>query len=312
MNKLVILTVGVVILVGIVGYFGVNYGTEHILAYSPIRPSRCSTENFRVLFSGDATPSAVGLKWSEFNILVEDSIQLKGWFVNSQEERAQGTIFLLHGIASCKPAMIPLAAFLTARGFNCILYDSRANGESGGLNCTFGYYEKHDLSAYVDSAMIRFPMSGPFGVYGSSLGAAVAIQAMANDKRLVCGIVESPFASLREIIHDYFADKFLIRINSIPDKALSYSEKIAHFTVDSVQPALDAKRITQPMMVIHGLEDKKIPPSYGRTVYDNLGSQDKEWYPIPGGEHNNVREIEGIVFQERVAEFFRKHLYSAT
>jgi pimeloyl-ACP methyl ester carboxylesterase len=303
---------GLLALVGIVGYVGVNYATEHILPYSPIRPIRCPIERIKSYFSNGSTPSAAGLEWTDFDIIVEDTIQLRGWFLQSHVKPARGTIFLLHGIANCKPSMIPMAALLTAEGFNCILYDSRAHGESGGLNCTFGYYEKWDLSAYIDSAMVRFPGSGPFGVYGSSLGAAVAIQAMAHDKRLSCGAVESPFASLREIIHDYFARLFLIRVNSIPDRALLFSEQIAHFSVDSVQPVLSAANITQPIMVIHGLEDKHIASSYGRKVFESVGSREKEWYPIPGGEHNNVRDVGGVIFKRRVVAFFKRHLNAAT
>ena len=74
---------------------------------------------------------------------------------------------------------------------------------------------------------------------------------------------------------------FLVHINSIPDRALTFTERIAHFSVDSVQPALSARRITQPTMIIHGLEDKHISASYGKLVFDNISSPDKKWMPIP-------------------------------
>ncbi|HEX9656560.1 MAG TPA: alpha/beta fold hydrolase, partial [Bacteroidota bacterium] len=170
----------ILLLLVVVVYFGVNYATEHILPYSPIRPSRCTAETLSKYYDHVLTPSAAGLDWTNFDITVEDTIHLRGWFVNSKANPAQGTIFLLHGIASCKPTMIPTAELLPSQGFNCVLYDSRANGESGGLNCTFGYFEKQDLSAYIDSTIVRFPNSKPYGVLGNSLGAAVALQAMAE------------------------------------------------------------------------------------------------------------------------------------
>ncbi len=305
-------SIGSFLLVALGAYFGVNYATEHILPYSPIRPSRCTNADIQKYHGGILTPSAADLTWRTFDITVEDTIRLRGWFVDSKLKPAQGTIFLLHGIASCKGTMIPTAGILASSGFNCVLYDSRANGESGGLNCTFGYFEKKDLSAYVDSAMSRYPDSGPYGVFGNSLGAAVAIQTMAADKRLVCGIVESPFANLRDVIHDYFARMFIVHINSIPDRALSFTEKIAHFPIDSVQPALLAKRITQPVMVIHGLEDKHIKSSYGKIVFDNLSSREKQWLPIPNGDHYNLRKVGGAEYQRQIVEFFKHHMHAAT
>ncbi len=311
MSKHIKIGFAVFLLAVLAAYLGVNYATEHILSYSPIRPSRCSAEEISNYNGGLLTPSAVGLEWMDFNVVVEDSIQLRGWLVHAKSKPVQGTIFLLHGIASCKPTMIPITRRLASQGFNCVLYDSRANGESGGINCTFGYFEKRDLSAYIDSARVRFPDSEPYAVFGNSLGAAVAVQAMAEDKRIVCGVVESPFANLRDIIHDYFARMFVLRINAIPDRALLYTERIAHFAVDSVQPVLSAKRITQPTMVIHGLEDKHIAAPYGKLVFDNLSSKEKVWLPIPNGDHYNLQKVGGEEYLQRIVRFFKQHLRTA-
>lgn len=277
-----------------------DYAIKNVLPYSSIRPSRC-TDNF-------IDPFAAGVDWRNFDITVEDTIKLRGWFISSRIKPAQGTIFLLHGIASCKKAMLPMAKLLTSVGFNCVLYDSRANGESGGLNCTFGFYEKKDLSVYVDSTFVRFPGSQPYAVYGHSLGAAVAIQTLAIEKRLVCGIVASPFADLRQVIRDYFAELIHFHVDFIPDAALKYTERIAHFSVDSVQPAISAFNITQPTMIVHGNLDRKISVVYGRQVFENLNSSQKEWYLISGGDHNNLSNVGGAEYELRIVTFFKKYV----
>lgn len=308
LKKYLRIIIGIVVILVAVAYFGINYAIKNILPYSAIRPSRISREQILRDYRDYINPSSIGLAYSDFNITVEDTIKLKGWFVPSQGKQSKGTIFVLHGIASCKNALLPFAKILSEGGFNTVLYDSRANGESGGLNCTFGYYEKKDLSKSIDSVIIRFPNSKPYAVYGNSLGAAVSIQALAQDKRLVCGIAESPFADLRSVIHDYFARMFLVKINFIPDKALTYTEQIAHFEVDSVQPVLSAKSVTQPMMIIHGLKDEHISSSYGKKVFDNLSSKEKIWYPIPNGNHNNHSSVGGSQYNKRILEFFNKYL----
>ena len=131
---------------------------------------------------------------------------------------------------------------------------------------------------------------------------------MAMDKRIKCGVVESPFANLREIVHDYFAVEFHLRINSIPDAALKYSEKIAKFNVDSIQPALSAKDITQPVLVIHGLSDENISWKYGKEIYDNLKSKDKMWYPIPNGTHFNLSKVGGQKLKMLILQYFKKYI----
>ncbi|MFZ1979254.1 MAG: alpha/beta fold hydrolase [Bacteroidota bacterium] len=308
MKKNIKILTGVLLFGLLLLFLAVQYAIKNVLPYSPIRPYRCTQNDIYRYFNGISHPLAAGLDYKDFNITVEDTILLRGWFIYSKSVPAEGTIFLLHGIGSCRAAMLPMAKLLASHGFNCILYDSRAQGESGGINCSFGFFEKKDLSAYIDSAEVRFPGSQPYAVYGHSLGAAVAIQSMADEKRLVCGIAESPFARLRDIIRDYFARMIYMHINAIPDEAMKNTENIAHFRIDSVQPAAAALRITQPVMIVHGIQDQNISVSYGRQVFDNLNSPKKEWYPIPGGDHNNLRRIGGVEYEQRIVGFFKKYL----
>lgn len=287
---------------------GVSYAIEHVLPYSPIRPHRCTTAEMSQYTPDLLSPAAFTSKWDEFDITVEDSIRLKGWFIPALRQPAQGTIVILHGIASCRIAMLPVARTCVQNGFDCILYDSRANGESGGLNCTFGYYEKRDVSAYLDSALARYPGCDPFGIFGDSFGAAVAIQALAVDRRLVCGAAQSPFASLREVIHDYFRQMFLLPLDFIPDAALERAERIAHFPVDSVQPEMDARKVLQPTLIIHGESDNKVASEYGRRVYENLASPERELYIIPAAGHTDLASVGGSEYQKRILGFFQEHM----
>lgn len=302
----IVLPVLAILCVGLV--VGVNYAIEHILPYSPIRPHRCTREEMALFAPDLQSPAAFTERWDDFDITVEDSIRLKGWFIPSLRQPSQGTIIVLHGIASCRIAMLSIARECVQNGFNCLVYDSRANGESGGLNCTFGYYEKRDVSAYLDSALDRYPGCGPFGIFGDSFGAAVTIQALAVDKRLVCGVAQSPFASLRDVIHDYFRQMFLVPFYFIPDAALKYSERIAHFSVDSVQPALDARKVIQPTLIVHGESDSKVASQYGRTVYDNLASPQRELYLIPAAGHTDLARVGGTEYHKRVLGFFMNYM----
>ena len=311
MKKLLRIVLVLVPGVAVVVVLGVNYATEHILPYSPIRPHRCTNEEIADYTSGVVNPAPFSSAWEEFDVTVEDTIRLKGWFVHAIGLPARGTIIILHGIGSCRIAMLPIARTCVQNGFNCILYDSRANGESGGLNCTFGYFEKRDVSAYIDSATVRYPGCAPFGIFGDSFGAAVAIQTMAIEPRIACGVAESPFASLREIIHDYFRQMFLVPLDFIPDAALKHSERIAGFSVDSVCPAADAHKILQPTMIVHGESDDKISSDHGRRVFDNLASPKKEWYLIAEAGHNNIAYVGGTDYQRRIVGFFATHLAPA-
>jgi uncharacterized protein len=312
MKRAIRIVLVLTVVLAVAAVVGVNYAIENVLPYSPIRPHRVTRDEMALYTPHLLSPSDIPARWEDCDITVEDSIRLKGWFIHSTRQPARGTILILHGIASTRIAMLADARICVGNGFNCILYDSRANGESGGLNCTFGYYEKHDVSGYIDSALARYPDSAPFGILGDSFGAAVTIQAMAIDPRLVCGVAESPFASLREVVHDYFRQMFLVPLNAIPDAALRNSERIARFAVDSVCPACDARRVVQPTMIVHGEADNKIAADYGRQVFDNLASPNKELYLIKNAGHNDLAAVGGSEYRDRIVQFFLKYMVNTS
>ncbi len=288
--------------------FGGHYLIDNVFAYAPIKPLRVTGKTIEKYWGQDVSPEHYGLSYSDFDVIVDDSITLKGLFINSKKNKAKGTIIILHGIASCKESMLGVAASFADTGYNCILYDSRANGESGGKYCTFGYYEKYDVSKYIDAALSKYKNVEPFGIYGHSLGAAVAVQAMAKDHRIKCGVIVSPFADLREIVHDYVKRISFIPFYFFSNMIIDKSGEIANFPADSVKPEISAKQITQPVMIIHGLNDERIAPENGKRIFNNLASKEKEWYPIPGGGHNNLSILEGNEFRSKVVNFYLAHL----
>ncbi len=308
MKRRIGFAIGALLMVGL-GAFALRYAIDNVLPYSPIRPHRATPDEILAIHPTLLDPSSVGLTFETFDVDVERTIRLKGWFVHAAHNTSRGTIILLHGIGASRYAMIEFAARLSAEGFNCVLYDSRANGESGGVNCTFGYFEKRDVQYVIDAIQRRYPLCGPIGIYGNSLGASVAIQAMGVDSRICCGVVESPFATLREVIHDYFQQKFLVPLPCIPDAALERSERIAQFVVDSVRPEQSARSITHPVMVAHGTDDANIDISYGRRVFNAIACPYKRFRRIEGGTHNDLAAAGGIIYENDVLAFFRTHMH---
>ena len=304
-KRILIIVLGIVV-VGCIALYGV---IEHVLPYSVIMPHRITHTEIVNAVHGDPTPELFGLHAEQFDITVDDSISLKGWFIHADSTSPGGTVVILHGLSSCKEALFPTARTFVRAGFNCILYDMRAHGVSGGQYCTFGYYEKRDLSRYIDSVLTRFgSVTGPVAVMGGSLGAAVALQAMEADPRICCGVVESPFATLREIVFDYMKRRTGFSARWVSDLALTRAGEIARFPVDSVRPEESARHITQPVMVVHGLQDVHISPEYGKRVFQNLRTSDKEWVPIAQAAHFNIASVGGEAYRKKIVDFLRQHM----
>lgn len=210
--------------------------TYCVLPYALIRPSR----DERYVQYRDVTPRQFGMRAEDLWVEAEPGLWLSGWFfpatASSETPAAKGTILLLHGSSSCKQSMLGAARMFTMAGFNCLAFDMRAHGESGGAYRTFGFYERRDCSRIFDQAEQKMGPLGLRAVYGKSMGAAIALQAMAYDPRIRCGIAESSFATLREIARDYMEQLSGVPFKFVANIALRRAGEIAHFPVDMSGP----------------------------------------------------------------------------
>jgi len=204
-------------------------------------------------------------------------VKLKGWWFHAADKR--GTVVVLHGVADNRGSSIGVADHFLARGFDVIAYDSRAHGESEGDVCTYGFYEKEDLRRVLDRVDTK-----PIVLMGFSLGAAVALQAAAVDRRIAVVMAVSPFSDLRTVGSErapFFASK-----GNISD-AFKLAENEGKFRADDVSPMAAAPHITAPTLTIHGARDDETPPAHSQRIFAALRGP-KRLILVPNGDHHRV------------------------
>lgn len=205
-------------------------------------------------------------------------VVLRGWLFRKPQV-SRGTVIFLHGSADNRASGIGAARHLLQRGFTVLAYDSRAHGESEGRACTYGFFEKRDLHRVIDSVGER-----PIILLGTSLGAAVALQAAADDDRIGGVIAVAAFSDLRTVATErapFFATRSEI------DQAFRAAEQQAGFTVDAVSPVAAAPRIRAPVLLIHGANDRETPPEHSCRIYQALRG-DKRLLIVPRRGHNDA------------------------
>ena len=203
-------------------------------------------------------------------------LALAGWRFPAAGTR-RGTIVYLHGVADNRGAASGIAARFTARGFEVVAYDSRAHGDSDGDACTYGYYEKRDLLRVLDAIE-----PGPVVLIGSSLGAAVALQAAAEDARISAVVAAEAFSDLATVARErapWFFSGGSIR------RAFELAEHMGHFKVDDVSPVRAATAISIPVFLLHGSRDRETPSEHSRRIFDALAGP-RRLLMVEGAGHN--------------------------
>ena len=204
-------------------------------------------------------------------------VKLKGWWFHGGGKR--GTVIFLHGVAANRDSGVGIADHFLARGFDVLLYDSRAHGESGGDACTYGFYEKQDLRRVLDLVTAT-----PIILMGSSMGAAIALQAAAEDHRISKVVAVSPFSDLRTAASQrapFFASSGNIA------EAFKLAEASGAFRVDDVSPLAAAAHVTAPTLLIHGSRDDETPPAHSQQIFAAL-HEPKRLILVPNADHQHV------------------------
>ena len=249
-------------------------------------------------------PREAGLPFRDITLTTRDGVKLKGWLIPSARRAPKGSVIYLHGVGDCKTAGLQLAAFLHKQGFHVLLYDSRAHGESGGRYCTYGYYEKHDVTTAIDFLMKQRRLKpGKVGLFGTSMGAAVALQAAAIDKRIKGVAAEAAFTDLRTISVDYQRRIAKLPWHFLRNVAMARSQAIAQFKAREVSPLRDVARLHIPVLFIHGMDDKFINYEYSKMLY-HQANEPKDIFLVPGANHTDIWEISETLYEKKLLSFF--------
>ncbi len=270
-----------------------------------LQPHRRSREWY-ARFTNDLEPRSKNIPQEDLWITTPDGARLSCWLV--ARRRARGTVIYLHGVGDCKIGGVELSAFLYAQGYNVFLYDSRQHGKSGGRYCTYGFFEKHDVSSVIDYLQQREDLNiGKVGLFGTSMGAAVAIQAAAIDARIASVVSEASFTTLRSIAVDYQRRLIKLPWHFLRNIALARSQKVAGFKARLVAPIEDVRNLRCPILFVHGIDDTFIDVQHSRELYE-IAPQPKQLLLISGADHNNVWEVGGTKYKDALSTFFKSSL----
>ncbi len=290
---------------GLVGAFAAaNFAVGYLISQEMIRPRRKINRTSSLNnFVPDVNYTVESCSFGSYDDCPLSAILL-------HPEKPNGKIILIcHGIRHDKRSGIRFVQYLLKDGYTLMLIDFRNHGESGGHITTYGYHEKEDLRAAVQY-LRKQEFTGPIGVLGASMGAAVALQAAAGFEDIQALVVDSPFASLEQI-----ALEQTIGVTRLPrfavylpmQLACLWSRYVEDFPVSEVSPLLSARSLTCPVFLIHGEADRKIGVHHSRQIFD-AAPDPKELWICKGAGHLGTYLKHPDEYQKRVLDFFQKHL----
>ena len=282
------------VVVALLAYAGVSL----VVAESLTRPYR------RPL---TASPAAFDLTYEEVTFpSTGDGIPLRGWFL--PVAGSARVVLIVHGRNSNRTGddgqYVPHAAALVARGYNALLFDLRAHGESGGVRYTLGAAEQRDVLGAV--AYLKERGFGPegMGFWSHSMGAATVLLTAAVSSEVRTIVADSSFARLEDLL-----DRELPRASGLPGFSTPPTLFFARTLFGADARILNPVEVVaglppDSLFLIHGEADGLIPVDHSRRLAAAAGPAVYDLWIVSGARHDRVSEVLPTQYEQRVLAFF--------
>jgi len=211
-------------------------------------------------------------------------ITINGWY--STADSAKGCVIFFHGYTANKGMLINEAEQFRSWGYNVLLIDFRAHGNSSGNKTSFGVKETEEVEKAFKFAQSKG--NSKILLYGVSLGSVVIMKAVAENKVRPIGIVaDMPFGSLE---HHLEARARIIGFPSQPFAFLvtmwtGIENGYNGFGHDTYAYA---KKVGCPVLLQWGEVDPFVTRKEMEEVFSSVNSKEKKLVIYPNASHESL------------------------
>ena len=251
-----------------------------------------------------------GRRWLEgmpyINVYIKsfDGLRLYGALLENYSDKI---VICVHGFTgSGKKDFASLAQAYYKNGYNVLLVDNRAHGQSEGKYVGFGVLDRLDLRNWVKYTVNRFGSNIKIFLHGISMGASTVLMASSIMPKNVRGIIaDCGFTSVYEIFEyvlkrDYHLPKFpIIYLTNIMSKIR------AGYGYKDVNTTAEIARSDIPILFIHGENDEFVPLWMTMKNYCHCKAY-KELFIVRESEHAESHYIDKKGYERRILTFIEK------
>ena len=244
----------------------------------------------------------------ELRVLSYDDHLLYGRFIPC--ENARGTIIQFHGYRSHFAVDFSASMpWYQAHGFNLLLVDQRAHGQSGGKYITFGVKERFDVLSWVTYLSLMLGQDHPIFLGGLSMGGTTVC--MAADLEFpanVRGIIaDCGFTSPAEILSHLCKTRYHIPgWLAVPFLSV-FARMFAGFGLRQWSTEDALRNTSLPVALFHGTGDDMVPCAMSRRSYEACAGR-KLLTEVPGAGHGTSWLSDSARYQAVLEDFLEQCL----
>ncbi|HEL0380667.1 TPA: alpha/beta hydrolase [Streptococcus equi subsp. zooepidemicus] len=238
--------------------------------------------------------------------IVNRGHQQTAWYLPASQDTHK-TAIVVHGFTNDKEDMKPYAMLFHSLGYNVLIPDNEAHGESEGDLIGYGWNDRLNLLAWID-LLVSEDKESQISLFGLSMGAATVM--MASGEQLpsqVVNIIEDcGYTSVWDELK--FQAKAMYNLPAFPllYEVSAFSKIRAGFSYGEASSVKQLAKNKLPVLFIHGDKDTFVPTE---MVYQNYQATKgpKELMVVKGAKHAKSFETNPDQYKEKIAAFLQKY-----
>jgi len=267
------------------------YFFQNKLIYMPDAPLRFPNQNPQ----GYRDPSEMDLAYEDVYITTADNVKLHGWFIKHEKSSQCPTVVYFHENAGNIGTRLSYIKYYTKIfDTNVLLVAYRGYSYSEGSPTEEGL--KLDGLAVLDYIFSRQDINkDKIFVHGRSLGGAVSVYAVGQNKHKVAGLIlENTFTSMGDMVDRVFP------------KLARFKALVLRNNWNSVG---SIKNVKAPILFILSLKDELVPAEHMIELYQKAANAEfRERHDIAEGDHNAGWTVDVNEYFRAVNNFMNKCL----
>jgi hypothetical protein len=281
--------------------FGLAYvGWGAIAAWVLVRPG--SRRDY------DCVPQIRFGHLEPLTLLSSDGLHLHAWVLLARNASPDDWVLLLHGYRSNRDVLQNRARFFSRRGYNVLMLHFRGHGGSDPALISYGYHERHDVTAAFD--FIRSLRPGRrvrIGINAISMGAAAAAYAVGlGEIEPAWMILESCYDNIRHALTNRLARRlgeWVTPIFAWPVEQIV--ENLAQLRAEDLDPAKALEKARCPVLIMAGDSEEVLKVVEIEYLYGCV-PEPKRLVLFPGASHEDLLMHDPRRFTRAVGAFLRE------
>lgn len=229
------------------------------------------------------------------------------------DHKTNKSVLICHGFMNNKNTMGAYAAMFHQMGYNVLVPDARAHGQSEGKYIGYGWPERYDERKWVNRLIKRNGKNSQIVMFGVSMGGATTMMTsgIKLPHQVKAFVEDCGYTSLADEL-DYEAGN-MYHMPAIVAKpaevSLSLVNRVANgFYTGEASSVKSLHHNHRPMLFIHGARDNFVPT---RMVYVNYRATrgPKQIWVVPKAAHAKSYQTSPKQYEKHVREFLNRYVH---